>query len=255
MREDMFKVIVERPRMNRGYSRDGRRYRNDPEAPSHLGMKRGYRIQKWLNENLGPLRKYLVRQHGRPWNDVYSELSANIDRRNTVQAHIYAHLDGMVAVHTRTTLEGIQALDPGWRSGWKPLAESSQCMYVDPVTGVLCRNDARIEKRRREREQAREEERKRAAGFRRIDANRVLERLDGLWFIVTYAPLPRTIVRKARGAGSVDQYEACWDVKRRKWVSRSEMLNPQSHVDRHYAKSKQQVNRRALKRLLAGNRC
>ena len=40
MREDMFKVIVERPRLvnSNGYSRDGRKFRNDANAPGRLGM-------------------------------------------------------------------------------------------------------------------------------------------------------------------------------------------------------------------------
>lgn len=44
MREDMFKVIVERPRLvnSNGYSRDGRKFRNHEDAPGQLGMKRGY---------------------------------------------------------------------------------------------------------------------------------------------------------------------------------------------------------------------
>jgi hypothetical protein len=38
MREDMFKVIVERPRPvnSNGYSRDGRKFRNDEDAPTQL---------------------------------------------------------------------------------------------------------------------------------------------------------------------------------------------------------------------------
>ena len=53
-----FKVIVERPRLvnSNGYSRDGRKFRNDENTPGRLGMKRGYtRRPKWLNENLAPL--------------------------------------------------------------------------------------------------------------------------------------------------------------------------------------------------------
>jgi hypothetical protein len=69
MREDMFKVIVERPRLvnSNGYSRDGRRFRNREEVGSFLGMKRGYDSTKWLNENLAPLRRYLASQVNRPW--------------------------------------------------------------------------------------------------------------------------------------------------------------------------------------------
>jgi hypothetical protein len=49
------------------------------------------------------LRRYGVgckSQVNRPWNKVYSELCANIDRRNTVQEHIFAHIEQFVAVKT-----------------------------------------------------------------------------------------------------------------------------------------------------------
>lgn len=87
MRNDMFKVIVERPRLvnSNGYSSDGRRYRNNEDAPAFLGMKRGYGRRKWLNENLAPLQRYLAKQVNRPWGKVYSEIRATIDGRSTVQ--------------------------------------------------------------------------------------------------------------------------------------------------------------------------
>src|SRR5687767_13089539 len=104
MRDDMHKVIVERPRLKHGkksgYSSDGRLFRNrvhDDEdggfAPHHLGMRAGYGRRRWLNENLAPLRRWLRAQAYRHWDDVYSELSAGIDRRNTVQAHAYTHIE------------------------------------------------------------------------------------------------------------------------------------------------------------------
>ena len=81
MRSDMAKVIVERPRIGssmRGKSKGYRRslQRLDHETlPSKEGIKRrhlGHR--KWLNEHLGPLRRYLDSQVGRPWNKVFSEI-------------------------------------------------------------------------------------------------------------------------------------------------------------------------------------
>ena len=56
-----------------------------------LGMRAGYGY-RGLNENLAPLRRYLHAQIGRPWNKVFSEICAGIDRRNTVQQHIHQHI-------------------------------------------------------------------------------------------------------------------------------------------------------------------
>ena len=96
MRIDMYKVIVERPRHQKGNYSLAARWRNDLEGPRQLGMRAGYG-GPYLNENLNPLRRFLLAQVGRPWNKVYSEISAGIDRRNTVQQHIFAHLDDMIA--------------------------------------------------------------------------------------------------------------------------------------------------------------
>jgi hypothetical protein len=75
MREDMFKVIVERPRRGgRMRTRTGRIFRASEEVSSKLGMKQGYFDRKWLNENLSPLKRWLESQANRPWDKVYSEL-------------------------------------------------------------------------------------------------------------------------------------------------------------------------------------
>lgn len=71
MREDMYKVIVERPRHgSRMSTRDGRIFRESENAPFKLGMKKGYANRKWLNENLSPLKRWLQSQVNRPWNQA-----------------------------------------------------------------------------------------------------------------------------------------------------------------------------------------
>jgi hypothetical protein len=52
MRDDMFKVIVERPRRgSRLRTREGWRYRASEDVASKIGMKQGYVNRKWLNDN------------------------------------------------------------------------------------------------------------------------------------------------------------------------------------------------------------
>jgi hypothetical protein len=97
MREDMYKVIVERPRRGKyGYA-GAARLRNDIDGPMRLGMRAGYGYRA-LNENLAPLRRFLHAQIGRPWNKVFSEICAGIDRRNTVQQHIHQHISDFTAI-------------------------------------------------------------------------------------------------------------------------------------------------------------
>src|SRR5438034_978137 len=140
MRDDMSKVIVERPRLRRGRksidSSDGRQLRNrvDPDedgghAPGHLGMKAGYGNRKQFNENLVPLRRWLESQVHRPWDKVYSELCANIDRRNTVQAHIFTHIDNFVALNARM-VDGEVMVPKWWDRTWVPVGESSVLLFV-----------------------------------------------------------------------------------------------------------------------------
>jgi hypothetical protein len=92
MRADMAKVIVERPRKKggawiklKGYRRRLRRY-GEEGPPVREGIKACWRGgTKYLNEHLGPLRRYLDKQVGRPWDKVFSEICAHIDRSNAVQ--------------------------------------------------------------------------------------------------------------------------------------------------------------------------
>ena len=76
MRDDMAQVIVERPRLRGGSTRKGRT--GDWDAmPSREGMRRPHVLRgdpKPLNENLSPLRRFLERQVGRPWDKVYWRL-------------------------------------------------------------------------------------------------------------------------------------------------------------------------------------
>ena len=58
-------------------------------------MRRGQQHRgglKLLNENLAPLRRYLERQVGRPWDKVYSEIAEGLRVASTVQRHVRDHL-------------------------------------------------------------------------------------------------------------------------------------------------------------------
>src|SRR5262249_60160409 len=98
MRADMAKVIVERPRFGsrihgkpKGYRRSVQRLSEDG-GPPREGMKRRCRGGcKTLNEHLGPLRRYLDKQVGRPWDKVFSEICAHIDPSSAVQDHVRHH--------------------------------------------------------------------------------------------------------------------------------------------------------------------
>lgn len=147
MRPDMAKILVERPRSGGGRTRGVGRPPRDPDL---LRAKvTGHRIaiearsQKWFGENLAPLRRYIERQEGRPWNKVFSEMREHIRPGNTVQEHVFAHLDNYLIREVDKVAPSAGAPcglapaagQPSWRRG---VIEEGQ-LYVDPDDGLLKR--------------------------------------------------------------------------------------------------------------------
>jgi hypothetical protein len=135
MREDMSKLIVERARLNSGVQRKGRA-KNLEDMPLHEGMRNAQSLRgnpKYFNENLAPLRRFLDRQVGRPWNKVYADIAAHLRVNSTVQQHVRDHLHDFVAVVARENISSNRGASPDgiWR----------QEFYVHPSTGLLCRTD------------------------------------------------------------------------------------------------------------------
>jgi hypothetical protein len=92
MRPDMHKVIVERPRFGGRDARQGRKPRDLETLPLKLGMRRPYGYYgKELNDFLSPLRRYLRKQAGRPWNKVYSEICVGLKAGHPLHDHLKRH--------------------------------------------------------------------------------------------------------------------------------------------------------------------
>ena len=186
MRDDMARVIVERPRIpDHSAGRKGRSVPFD-QLPAQEGMRRPH-IRFWggkqLNENLAPLRRYLERQVGRPWDKIYSDIAAHLRMDSTVQQHVRDHLQGFVAIKPRRL--------NGWRhrhSGlwWQPF-------YVDPVSGLLKRTD-RLPEAKSHRH-ARRQHHPAAPERISLAEDRELRRIEGIWYEVRLAPLPEPVYR------------------------------------------------------------
>jgi len=128
MRKDMDRVIVERARIGSREPSKKTGKRLTPGAKYDDGFDSGPRLmpsgrgsypwaqQKELNDNLRPLRAFLLASVGRNWNKVYSEIREQVDHRKTMGFHLLQHLNQM--------LQG---------SG----NDSSMGLYVDLKTGVL----------------------------------------------------------------------------------------------------------------------
>ncbi len=199
MRADMAKVIVERPRVGsrlrgkpKGYRRSLQRLA-EGEEPTREGIKRrcgGGR--KFLNEHLGPLRRYLNRQVGRPWDKVFSEICARIDRASAVQDHVRDHVADYVA--TRVFLiDGIPCDGEGGRTYGKPLHECHyRRWYVCPRTGLLRR--VKVVNRKRKRQPKAES----PPPYIRVSDTLQCRFLEGAWHLVTLQPLPAPLSLRER---------------------------------------------------------
>ncbi len=221
MREDMYKVIVERPRWgSRMRTRDGRIYRASEDVPGKIGMKEGYRVRKSLNENLAPLKRWLESQVNRPWDKVYAELCANIDRRNTVQEHIFAHIDGFVERETRL-VDGKVFVLSNWPTELMPLEESRIKLYVHPATGILRINKHRVSWRQQKANKQKAVNDEIAAQRRELTATEQLQKVEGVWYYVTLALMaPSQFAIDATTGKTNVMHPKHWDVLRKQNVSR-----------------------------------
>jgi hypothetical protein len=197
MRSDMHKVIVERPRMLRSKWKNRKtalRLSEDQRAQA-IGDPEDYdggpprasaaRHEKDLNENLAPLRRYLMRQVGRPWDKVYSEICRTIDTRSAIGLHVLQHVDGFIALDT--FIENGRVCQRKWR-----VVKEVSGLYVHPVTGII-----RLAKRRHPRPKRSE------LNLVAIHEMLEYEKIDGLWFQMEYRPCDpaagealRVLVRK-----------------------------------------------------------
>ena len=139
----MDKVLVTTPRigssMKNGEVRKHRRQERErlyDDLPSHSSMKpksRRWDDRKSLNEYLNPLIRFLQKSCNRPWNNVYSEICANMDRRSAVKDHIFQHLFDYVKV--KPVFKDGKPYEFGY-SGLYPLYKNGFTFYVDK-NGIL----------------------------------------------------------------------------------------------------------------------
>jgi hypothetical protein len=246
MREDMYKVIVERPRRGKEGDAFAARLCNDFDGPTRLGMRAGYGYRS-LNENLAPLRRYLHAQIGRPWNKVFSEICAGIDRRNTVQQHIHQHIRDFIAIDVDVREGRLVDLAARWGI--------SQELYVDPRTGLIRPNEGygswrRSVAQRRQRDQVEIATRRRI-----VDERTFLLLLDGVWFRVRVDVLPKERLVESVVDGKPHRRMAVdsrYDVVLRRNISRAILADRGQREHLYgsgdlYAVSKRQISTREIK--------
>ena len=229
----MHKVIVERPRWNPGQGKNGRRANFPDELlPKFEGIKRPYRYHKGQRDLLGPLRRWLQSQVGRPWNDVYSEACDVIKPDNYVRVHVKTHL--LQYVERNTFMHEGKVCVVAWHreNGVMPV-EENRCrytsFYIHPETGLLCEISA--SPRRRWRDSYAEQ----PVTGRWIEKGVALHQIRGIWYKCYFEVVPVGL--------KFNEY----DIVKERVVSRGELTWDQSHTHCLRCTVKHQLSRRELR--------
>lgn len=237
MRKDMSKVIVERPRFNsrakNDYAGEVKQWQkgiqNDDFFPKRISTSRKRRYQpKELNENLAPLRKFLLSRVGQNWNKVYSEIREGIKVDSAVQLHILQHLSYYVAIDVKIWEDGAVTDSKG--------AEIYDIVYVNPKTMCLCEN-----KNYHRRYIA---DKKEAKYVKIKDKN--FRQLNDIWYEVQLQSIQPENKRVGLAADRHYWFGVAYDVILKKRVSFDDMWR--EHGAYRYSVSKRQLNSKEIKR-------
>jgi hypothetical protein len=137
MREDMSKVLTERPRSkgwDRGFERN--KERSEDDFLEKESMKLRHKDRKSFSDLLGPLYRFVDSKVGKPWNDVFSEICQHIKPKSTLQLHVLGHLKHIVL--TNVIVEGEFIRRPTDKQYLNVTSyKKYKLYYVDPTTGIL----------------------------------------------------------------------------------------------------------------------
>ena len=146
------------------------------------------------NENLAPLKRYLHKQVGRRWDDVFSEICQRLDTGSTVKMHVREHLDDFVDRHVRRKSDGELWTSQGW-GGETKLIDQWVELYVDPDDGIiketrkLCKKQGVLFARNRWRN-ARRSKSNTDNFIQKRDNLQWFVRLNGLWYLIKLSKKP-----------------------------------------------------------------
>jgi hypothetical protein len=143
---------------------------------------------KFFADHLGPLRSLLHSKVGQPWNDVYSQLCQRLDSRTLAGQHVIDHLWHYVERHVEYR-NGILYRKASRHKAKPLISEYHDQYYIDPETGILCVlacNQARARSKLTAKSKPPE--------IVVLDRWHEYHRLDGIWYLVTFAAFPNSQV-------------------------------------------------------------
>ena len=198
------------------------------DFPRREGVGRawlGSRSCKHLNENLAPLRRYLLSNVGRPWDKVFSEISERIALDSAVQLHIWQHVQQYVCL--AATRVGREYVDS------RGATVTYEAFLVDARTGPLRKNERSFQWRAWRLGPPPTD-----PNVIRIDDRQQYRRVNDIWYHVTLEPLP-------------SEPATVWDAVHRK--RGNELLREEivTCAERSlYCASKRQLNSKKVRRLI-----
>jgi len=204
----MFKVIVDRPRQGVGYYRTlpneyraAKRFKLETHSnPDLTGIEYDVideycstklpmrnRNLGWdgkeQHDNLKPLRRFLDKQVGRLWNDVYSEISAKVNADSTVKQSHHCRCRVRDYVKSYVSIKNYYTDTGHWAVGkYGPTPISHYDLYVDE-NGILCDGRPTPKEPYKHCNQTYKERRAAAEWeWKRVINGVTYEKEDGLWF-------------------------------------------------------------------------
>jgi hypothetical protein len=176
MRNDMDKVLIERPRSRAwsGKQPKGTRRILNPYKFEDIEVKESMRrpwVLAWntkeFSDLLGPLKKFLATRVGYKWDDVYSEIRTNISPNSKMQLHLLEHVYDFVERHVMI-IDGEVIGESGY-----PVNN----YYVHPETGILTAAPKKSKVKKKE------------STIRCINCKYYIE-YKGVWYLIKLKKLP-----------------------------------------------------------------
>jgi hypothetical protein len=216
----MQKVIVEKERHGSWRKFHDHRHlkkfesKDIEEAPTQESMKIrhtvGYDSEcKQLSDHLNPLKGYLRKACGRPYDKVYSEICSHIKLDSTQQRHIRGHVDGYVCLKAFERDRKIWVEETGGRGFLKackgyrdryfdqslgywivrdmqvcPIEDSNFDFYVHPRTGIL-------HEIKHKKKWSKQSPPPKLETLRKLDDRTELHLIDGIWYRIEFEPFPK----------------------------------------------------------------
>lgn len=231
MKSNLNKLLCERPRHqssdNFSFYRHKKGFEvfDDENTHTRESMKVRFGFDtKNFSEHFAPLWGIIRKNTGRKWDDVYSEICQNFDKRSVINQHILIHLFQFVA--TKTYEEDGEIYAIGDYRTIANIKDSLYEYYVNPQTGILLKNKwyKGYKKVVRDREKQRMQEELKT---RRVIEEGKLELRkredDGVWFFCEIAEIPRYHIRKYLKDGELVEtkttgFAHCvWEKKKVDW--------------------------------------